>query len=190
MKGTKTDKVFANTTEIYKFKAASDVQVLAELESEYGIGDVVRISDAPPAPTTVPLTRTTSISTEKKPLPTIPKANATTITPPLSKEALVITSGTYKSDIEMPEKKVVAETIALKATESPVERKTKAYSPPLTLLPSSRSGVTVKSLKSTKSYKNNSSSNKKFLFFFKKTSKKTAKRAKLKDNSKFGCYKF
>ena len=174
MKGTKTDKVFANTTEIYKFKAASDAQVLAELESEYGIGDVVRISDAPPAPTTVPLTPATSISTEKKPLPSIPKANTTPTTPPLSKEALVIASGTYKSDIEMPEKKVVSQPNTSKAVESTtVERKTKAYTPP-----------SVKSSKST------SSLSKKFLFFFKKTSSKPSKRAKYKHNSQFGCYKF
>ncbi len=184
VKGTKTDKTFANTTEIYKSKSASDAQVLAELESDFGIGDVVRISDAPPVSTTVPLSRTTSIQSEKKPLPSIPKTvNATnastsvenipavnkeiapkiTSTPipqntqkassettiPLSNQALVISSGAYKSDIEMPEKKVIS-----------------------------------------KSYKNTSSSNKKFLFFFKKTNKKASKRAKYKDNSKVGCYKF
>ncbi len=210
VKGTKTDKVFANTTEIYKSKTASDAQVLAELESDYGIGDVVRISDAPPATTTAPLTRTTSIQSEKKPLPAIPKtvsannnailtenlppvnkeielttasiptpqntqkASNTTSTP-LSKQALVITSGSYKSDIEMPERKNITKEIH----KSPVEKKSKTYAP-----------TSVKSSKSTKFYKNNSYSNKKFLFFFKKTKKKSSKRVKYQDNNKVGCYKF
>lgn len=214
VKGTKTDKTFANTTEIYKSKAASDAQVLAELESDFGIGDVVRISDAPPVSTTVPLSRTTSIQSGKKPLPTIPKtvsANNTatpienipavnkeivvkTVStpipqstnksqsatmPPLSQQALVITSGSYKSDIEMPERKVVSEKNVPKATELMVERKAKSYLPP-----------SVKSSKSTKSYKKSSSLGKRFLFFFKKTSNKSSKRSKYKDNNKFGCYKF
>lgn len=207
VKGTKTDKVFANTTEIYKSKTASDAQVLAELESDYGIGDVVRISDAPPASTTVPLSRTASIQSEKKSLPAIPKTVNTTnaatsvenlpalsyeivaktISTPtpqctnksqgdsLSKQALVITSGSYKSDIEMPERK----SIRTEAVKSTVERNSKAYSPP-----------SVKSSKSPKSYKKSTSSGKKFLFFFKKTTNKSSKRSKYKDNNKFGCYKF
>ena len=181
VRGTKTDKVFANTTEIYKSKAASDAQVLAELESEFGIGDVVRISDAPPASTTVPLSQTTSVQSDKKAMPAIPKAVSLTYTstPPLSNQALVISSGSYKSDIEMPEKKIVSEPNTPKAAESTVERKSKAYSPP-----------SVKSSRSTKSYKKSASSSKKFLFFFKKTTSKSSKRAKYKDNNKFGCYKF
>ena len=214
VKGTKTDKVFANTTEIYKSKSASDAQVLAELESDYGIGDVVRISDAPPVSTTVPLSQTTTVQSEKKAMPAIPKVVslsnsiipvenipsvnkeiapkiASTPIPkstnksisqskdPLSNQALVISSGSYKSDIEMPEKKVVSEPNTPKAAESTVERKSKAYSPP-----------SVKSPKSNKSYKKSATSNKKFLFFFKKTTSKASKRAKYKDNNKFGCYKF
>ena len=208
VKGTKTDKVFANTTEIYKSKAASDAQVLAELESDYGIGDVVRISDAPSTSTTAPLLRTTSIQSEKKPLPSIPKtvnvSDATTsvenisavnksINPtkaPLSKQALVITSGLYKSDIEMPEKKTAAKPNTPKTAESTIDKKAKAYTPPLTLLSSSRSGMTVKTSKSAKSYKKSATSNKKFLFFFKKKNSKSSKKAKYKDNNKFGCYKF
>ena len=173
VKGTKTDKVFANTTEIYKSKAASDVQVLAELENDYGIGDVVRISNAPPVATTVPLPQTTSIQSEKKPLPSIPK------TYPLSNQALVITSGSYKSDIEMPEKKLDSEKKSPKATESNEVKKSKAYTPP-----------SVKSSKSAKSYKKSNTSSKRFLFFFKKSTSKSSKRAKYKDNNKFGCYKF
>ena len=181
VRGTKTDKVFANTTEIYKSKAASDAQVLAELESDFGIGDVVRISDAPPATTTAPLSKTTSVQSDKKALPAIPKAVSfsNTSTPPFSNQALVISSGAYKSDIEMPEKKVVSEPNTPNAAESTVERKSKAYSPP-----------SVKSSKSNKSYKKSSIFSKKFLFFFKKTSNKSSKRTKYKNNNKVGCYKF
>ena len=33
---SKTDKTFANTTEIYKSKNATDVQILTEIEKDYG----------------------------------------------------------------------------------------------------------------------------------------------------------
>ena len=171
VKGTKTDKVFANTTEIYKSKAASDAQVLAELESDYGIGDVVRISDAPPVSTTVPLSRTTSIQSEKKPLPSIPKTLSANNTATPIENMPIANKETASKTASAP--------IPQNTNQSTVERKSKAYSPP-----------SVKSSKSNKSYKNTSSSSKKFLFFFKKTSKKSSKRTKLKDNNKFGCYKF
>ena len=94
---------------------------------------------------------------------------------PLSKQAIVITSGTYKSDIVMPERK----TITRETNQSTVERESKAYAPP-----------SVKSSKSTKSYKKSNTSSKKFLFFFKKTSKKASKYPKYRDSNKVGCYKF
>jgi hypothetical protein len=55
VKGAKTDNNYANTTEINKTKGASDAQVLAEIEGNYGIGDVVRIVITTPKPTTEPL---------------------------------------------------------------------------------------------------------------------------------------
>jgi hypothetical protein len=60
VKGTKTDNNYANTTEINKTKGSSDAQVLAEIEGDYGIGDVVRIVITTPKPTTDPLARSGS----------------------------------------------------------------------------------------------------------------------------------
>ncbi len=57
IKGAKTDNNYANTTEINKTKGASDAQVLAEIEGDYGIGDVVRIVITTPKPVTNPLGR-------------------------------------------------------------------------------------------------------------------------------------
>jgi hypothetical protein len=55
IRGAKTDNNYANTTEINKTKGASDAQVLAEIEGDYGIGDVVRIVITTPKPVTDPL---------------------------------------------------------------------------------------------------------------------------------------
>ena len=55
IKGTKTDNNYANTTEVSKVKGSSDAQVLAEIEGDYGIGDVVRIVITTPKPVTDPL---------------------------------------------------------------------------------------------------------------------------------------
>jgi hypothetical protein len=54
VKGTRTDKNFANTTEIHKTEKASDEQVLSEIEGEYGLGDVIHISNAPPVSVFLP----------------------------------------------------------------------------------------------------------------------------------------
>ncbi len=56
IKGVKTDNAYANTTVISKSKNASDAQVLAEIEGNYGIGDIVRIVVATPKPAFDPLT--------------------------------------------------------------------------------------------------------------------------------------
>jgi hypothetical protein len=54
VKGTRTDKNFANTTEIHKTEKASDEQVLSEIEGDYGLGDVIHISNAPPVSVFLP----------------------------------------------------------------------------------------------------------------------------------------
>ena len=54
VKGTRTDKNFANTTEIHKTEKATDDQVLAEIEGDYGLGDIIHISNAPPVATFLP----------------------------------------------------------------------------------------------------------------------------------------
>jgi hypothetical protein len=57
IKGVKTDNSYANTTEISKSKNATDEQVLAEIEGNYGIGDIVRIVESTPKPTIDPLAK-------------------------------------------------------------------------------------------------------------------------------------
>ncbi len=47
---TQTDEKYGNTTIIYtKGKAADDSAILAQLDNSYGIGDVIRITEATPA---------------------------------------------------------------------------------------------------------------------------------------------
>jgi hypothetical protein len=50
IKGSVTDEKYGNTTVIYKDSNANDAQVLAQLEASMGMGDVVRITLAPPKP--------------------------------------------------------------------------------------------------------------------------------------------
>lgn len=67
VKGTKTDKTYANTTEIHKTEKATDDQVLAEVYDEYGLGDVIRISNAPPPTVVLPLSAFPSVIVSTKP---------------------------------------------------------------------------------------------------------------------------
>ncbi len=78
VKNTSTDKTYANTTEIQKVKNASVEQVLTEINNDYGLGDVVRITDAPPPK---PVETTPTINRTEKPIeitsktPVIPTAS-------------------------------------------------------------------------------------------------------------------
>ncbi|MBL7828801.1 MAG: hypothetical protein JNJ57_19350 [Saprospiraceae bacterium] len=55
VKSTQTDEKYANTTVVYKDKAANDQDVLNTLGSEYGMGDVIRVTVAPPKPAAAPV---------------------------------------------------------------------------------------------------------------------------------------
>jgi hypothetical protein len=50
VESTHVDEKFAYTTVVYKNKAADDQAVLQSLDSSFGIGDVVRVTLAPPPP--------------------------------------------------------------------------------------------------------------------------------------------
>ena len=52
---THTDEKFGYTTVVYKEKAASDADVLSALDNSIGMGDVIRITVAPPKPAAAPL---------------------------------------------------------------------------------------------------------------------------------------
>ncbi len=84
----KTDRRFANTTEIYKAEKASDTDVLTEIEANYGLGDVVRITVAPPKPKPEPVkvavTTYNTVNTPKTNLATV--ANSTPRTQPTTRQ--------------------------------------------------------------------------------------------------------
>lgn len=48
VESTHVDEKYAYTTVVYKNKAANDQEVLSSIESEFGIGDVIRVTLAPP----------------------------------------------------------------------------------------------------------------------------------------------
>lgn len=48
VESTHVDEKYAYTTVVYKNKAANDQEVLSAIESEFGIGDVIRVTLAPP----------------------------------------------------------------------------------------------------------------------------------------------
>lgn len=54
IQSTHTDTKFAYTTVVYKDKAATDKDVLSALDNSIGMGDVVRVTVAPPKPAAVP----------------------------------------------------------------------------------------------------------------------------------------
>jgi hypothetical protein len=120
VKGTRTDKNFANTTAIYKSEKASDEQVLTEIEGEYGLGDMVRISNAAPASVVLPASILPKTVNSINPLPTpqilsvshfkLPKAN--------------IKKGEKEDEISenSKENEPLASTVKLKNKEIPSEK--------------------------------------------------------------------
>ncbi|NJN34183.1 MAG: hypothetical protein HC817_07965 [Saprospiraceae bacterium] len=61
VKGTKVDDKFANTTQVYRGEKASDLNILSQIEGDYGLGDVVKITDAPPPKPPVETIRITPV---------------------------------------------------------------------------------------------------------------------------------
>ncbi|MBU6341113.1 MAG: hypothetical protein KGS48_06425 [Bacteroidetes bacterium] len=71
IKGSNTDRKFANTTIVYRDSTVSDAAILNQLNnSNLGVGDVVRITTAPPV--AKPVARVAV----KKAAPVLPLANA------------------------------------------------------------------------------------------------------------------
>ncbi len=54
---TETDEKYANTTIVYTHGVAKDADVLNQMNSSFGMGDVVRIAVAPPKPSTPPVAK-------------------------------------------------------------------------------------------------------------------------------------
>lgn len=53
--GKSTDTNYYNTTIIYKKGEIKDNDILSKVENDYGMGDIVRIADAPPKPEVTPV---------------------------------------------------------------------------------------------------------------------------------------
>jgi hypothetical protein len=179
VKETLTNKNYANTTEIHKKESATDADVLSQLEGNYGIGDEVRISIAPPPKISDSLSKKAAKPIEVKTLiPTIPEGD-----PPLQ-----VTTKGIESKIETPPTvvKTTEKTIATKAKGSAFE-----FDEPK----NSNKTTAVKSIKTTTSSKGvysfkKASRSERFLFFFKKKQSKPKVTYHNKSSNKYGCYKF
>lgn len=196
---SKTDKTFANTTEIYKSKNATDVQILTEIEKDYGLGDIVRITDAPPPenkPSVMPLPQQEKIITATTPaslprssetvqinakaLPqnaTEDKLSANTILAP----TLLNIQPEKISDNALADKQIVAMTTE-KKDETMVNRVENNRE---TMSSNRASG----SSSGTRMAKTKSSGKKAWFPLFAKHSK-PSKALYSKKKNKFGCYKF
>jgi hypothetical protein len=182
VKETLTNKNYANTTEVHKTATATDAEVLSKLEGNYGIGDEVRISVAPPPKVSDPLSKKPAKPLEvKSSLPTIPEGD-----PPIQ----MSTKG-LESNIEVP-------STDLKTDEKAEKSKAFVFEEPkknLVLAEKKERIVVTKSNKSTTSSKGfysakRTSKGERFLFFFKKKQSKPKVTYHNRDSSKYGCYKF
>jgi hypothetical protein len=174
-----TNKNYANTTEIHKKETATDADVLSQLEGNYGIGDEVRISVAPPPKVSDSLSKKAAKLIEvKASMPTIPEGDVTTIQ---------VTNKGLETKVEAP-------TTVVKTTEKVNANKVKGSA--FEFEESKKS--TTKSAKSTKSTASSkgfysfkkASRSERFLFFFKKKDSKPKVTYHNKGSKQYGCYKF
>jgi hypothetical protein len=188
VKGTATDKTFGNTTQIYRGENATDTQILDQVSSDYGIGDVVRITDAPPPTPTAPVLTTKSVAIPEgsKPMPVPPKPRLdipeyseedNIETPqPVAQKNTVNTEGVptlnTTTTTNVPKQNVNTTKQKTATSSSNTKKSTTAKS---------STGRTISSSKLTRG--------KRFLFFFKKKNRKTMKVGGSK-KSKYECYKF
>jgi hypothetical protein len=214
---TKTDQTFANTTQVFKSEKATDSQVLAEIEGNFGIGDVVRIAVAPPPTKTVPpppLAATKPTINGKNP-------NIAVVTTPTQQKRTIV----Y---IELDSKPNVVKTAEPQRVTTLTQQSTTAVNTPTNATPNvvktvETQGVTTPSVnevnlanenkerastqnnvkqierRSTKSERtsssakarsSNKSSRKSSFSLFSNLSFKSSKSSKFKGGSKFGCYRF
>jgi hypothetical protein len=188
VKNTTTDKTYANTTEIQKVKNASVEQVLNEIDKDYGLGDVVRITDAPPPK---PVETTPAISRAEKPIevtsktPLIPTASKVETVAEVEKKTRPVS--TYNTP-EPPLNPIYTEGVGVKKESKTVsEKKTESVT-------SRNATVSKSNTKTSRSYKSSRGSSsyhkKSFFSFFRKSKPKTTKRRVPKSNGQYGCYKF
>jgi hypothetical protein len=183
VKETLTNKNYANTTEVHKKATATDAEVLSQLEGNYGIGDEVRISVAPPPKVSDSISKKTAKPIEvKTSMPIIPEGDVTTVE---------VSTKSVEDKKEEPSKD-------LNKGENAQKSKDFVFEEPKNVLVSAEKkerAVVAKSNKSTTSSKGfysakRASRGERFLFFFKKKQSKPKVKYHNRDSSKYGCYKF
>lgn len=183
VKNTQTDKTYANTTEIYKAKAATDEQVLNEITGDYGLGDVVRISDAPPPkPAIIP--SSAPQKEEVKPQQPLKEVKITTIETPRTESTPKAVLISNKMPADPSNTEGVSAAVAKNATTVKKERTTTEHKASTSAKSSSRSSKNYTSSRKS-SYKKSS-----LFSMFKSSKTKKPKRRVPKNNGKMGCYKF
>lgn len=156
---SKTDSRFANTTEIYKSEKASDTDVLNEIEANYGLGDVVRITVAPPKPKPEPVkvavNTTNTVNTPKTNINAV--AHSTPRTQPTTRQTkpVQVVYRTIESKATLPSTATTTTnaTLVSKTTtvSAPIASKTTTIPVAATTLPISMASKTSTSADEKKS---------------------------------------
>lgn len=125
--GKSTDTNYYNTTIIYKKGDIKDNDILSKVESDYGMGDIIRIADAPPKHTEAPVTKApqklTVVETSAKPANIKPLANATKVTVNNSQPAPPVGKALSKEEIKPVKQVEAAPVTVVKRTESVTKTK-------------------------------------------------------------------
>ena len=184
---THTDEKYGYTTVVYKDKAATDKEVLNALDSSVGMGDVIRITVAPPKPAAVPTIDKSKgedvwLKPAKPANPTLTAATAPAINhiPSASPTTVAAKPIAVKTPVAAP--KAVTATAAQPVTSvaAPVATQPKATAQQSTAAPKS---VQAKTSSASKSVKSANKSLKKSGGIFKKKYRKGGKQ-------RYGCPKF
>jgi hypothetical protein len=182
VKETLTNKNYANTTEVHKTASATDAEVLSKLEGNYGIGDEVRISVAPPPKATDSLSKKDVKQVfVQSPLPTIPEGDEST---EVSSKGLESTTNVSLTDSGKVEK--ASNSKAFVFEEPKKERVLDEKKERTMVSKSNKSATSSKGFYSAKKL----SKGERFLFFFKKKPSKPKVTYHNRGGSKYGCYKF
>lgn len=121
VESTHIDEKYAYTTVVYKNKAANDKDVLSSLENDFGIGDVVRVTLAPPPPPPTPLS---AIAASEPVYADKNKGEDTWLPAARKPTSAVLTASTTPTT---PTSKTAAKSIAVSPKPVPIE--TKALTP-------------------------------------------------------------
>jgi hypothetical protein len=126
IKGAATDEKFANTTVVYKDSNATDLDVLSQMDNSIGMGDVVRITVAPPKPAPAP-----AVALKSAPISTV--AVKSTAAPVMANKPAVATVEVEKTSVQKignsAGKSATAPVSAGKPTPTPVSAGKSAPTP-------------------------------------------------------------